>query len=88
MSAAEPPRRRSVLKPLLILTPVVGLAVLLIDAFQLGILAGLALAGGGYVVYAVPAALFDWARLSLGEMGDFLMAIVEAVVGFFISLFD
>jgi hypothetical protein len=88
MSAAKPARRRSVLKPLLVLALVIGLAALLIDAFQIGILAGLGLAGGGYVVYAVPAALFDWPRLSLGDIGDLLMAIVEAIVGFVTSLFD
>jgi hypothetical protein len=88
MSAAKPARRRSVPKPLLVIALGVGLAALLIDAFQLGVLTGLALAGGGYVVYAVPAALFDWPRLSLGDIGDLLMAIVDAIVGFVTSLFD
>ncbi len=88
MSAARPPRRRSLLKPLIVLALVAGLAALLMKALQVGLLAGLALAGGGYVVYAIPAALLDWPRLSLGDIGDFLSAILEAIVGFVTSLFD
>jgi hypothetical protein len=88
MSASQPPRRRSLLKPLVVLALVVGLAAMLIQTFEVGVLAGLALAGGGYVVYAVPATLLDWPRLSLGDVGNFLLAILEAIVGFVTSLFD
>lgn len=89
MSAnAAPPRRRSILKPLLVLAPVGGLAALVISAFQVGVTTGLYLAGGAYVVYAVPATILDWPRLSLADIGDFFMAILEAIVGFFTSLFD
>ena len=84
----KPPRRRSDLKTLLVLVLVGGLAALLISAFQVGFLTGLVLAGGGYVVYAIPATLLDWPRLSLGDIGDFLAAIVDAVIGFFASMFD
>jgi hypothetical protein len=89
MSAhGRPPRRRRVLKPLLVLALLGELAAMLVGAFQVGLSAGLALAGGGYVLYAVPAAIFDWPRLSLADIGDFLLAIVDAVVGFFTGLFD
>ena len=57
-------------------------------AFNLGAVHGAASAAAALVIYSVPAALFDWPRISLTEFVELLSALAAAVVRFVASLFD
>jgi hypothetical protein len=56
--------------------------------FNLGAMHGAATAAIALVIYSVPAALFDWPRISLTEFVELLCALAAAVVRFVGSLFD
>ncbi len=87
---ARPKRRRwrALLKVLAVVLILVGVAALVSTAFQLGMTQGLATAGGVLVVYAVPATILDWPRLTFEDVISALGAILAAVGTFFLALFD
>jgi hypothetical protein len=95
MSTSDAPRRRRpfvLLKLAVFLVVIGGVAALVMSAFKVGLMIGLASAAGGLVVYTIPAAIFDWPRFSLGDIGDFFVtifeSIYEAIASFFGSWFD
>lgn len=84
-------RRFGLLIGLAVLALVAG-ATAAVSIFKVGVLAGLALAGGGLVVYAVPAALLGWPLPTLEDVvvfvTDLVVVVVSGIVGFFRWLFD
>jgi uncharacterized membrane protein YeiB len=56
--------------------------------FDIGAMYGAATGAIALVIYSVPAALFDWPRISLTEVVQLLCALAAAVVRFVGSLFD
>lgn len=55
-------------------------------AFQIGMAHGLAVAGGGLILYSVPAAIFDWPRLSLTDIVGAALGALSAFAAFLLSL--
>jgi hypothetical protein len=84
----KPGRRRAVVKLLVVLVMIVGVAALAMSAFQLGIATGLGTAGGVLIVYAVPATIFDWPRLTWDDVLSGVGAILSAIGAFILALFD
>lgn len=64
------------------------LCAVAMSAFNLGLAHGMATAGVALVIYSIPAAIFDWPRITLSDLFDVLSAAVSAIVGFVSSLFD
>lgn len=85
---AKRSRRRGALRTLLALALLCSFVLVATSAFRLGMMAGLAAAGAGLIVYSVPATIFDWPRLTLEDVIDFFAAILSAIGSFFASLFD
>ena len=56
-------------------------------AFDLGFVQGAATAGSVFVLYSIPATLFDWPRITLADALDLLAGIVGAITDFIKSLF-
>ena len=85
----QPPRRgRSVSRASVVLGVFAGFAGLAISAFQLGVTTGLGAAGGVLIVYAIPATIFDWPRLTFDDLIAAISAVFSAIGSFFSSLLD
>ena len=84
----RPRRRRAIVKVLVVFSIVVGMAALVISAFQVGMVTGLGATGGALIVYAVPATIFDWPRLTWEDVLSTIGAIVSAIGSFISALFD
>lgn len=72
----------------LVLTAFGAICAVAMTAFNLGFIQGTAAATVALVIYSVPAALFDWPRITLSDVIELLSAFVGAIVEFFKSLFD
>jgi hypothetical protein len=90
MSSSEPPRRRlaALLKVLAAFAVMAGAVSLATTAFEWGVLTGLAAGAGVIVVYAIPAAILGWPYIGLGDVLDFVVSVVDAIVSFFVGLFE
>ena len=86
-----PPRRSplaALLKIVAVFAVMAGVASLATTAFQLGVLTGLAAGAGVIVGYAIPAAILGWPYIGLGDVLDFVVSVVDAIVSFFVGLFE
>jgi uncharacterized membrane protein YccC len=88
MSDPRRRRRRGLVKSVVALMVLAGVAALVTAAFRVGMAQGLAAAGGVLVVYAVPATIFDWPRLTLEDVMSALGALAAAIGAAFLALFD
>ena len=84
----KPCRGRAILKSVVALTIVAGLTMLVTSAFRLGMNTGFAAAIGAFVVYSVPATIFDWPRLTWEDIMSALGALASAIGAFIRALFD
>jgi hypothetical protein len=76
------------MKVLAALAIVVGMTALVMSAFHVGMITGLGATGGALVVYAVPATIFDWPRLTWDDVLSGLGAIISAIGAIILALFD
>ena len=90
MSSNEPRRSRlaAFLKILVVFAVLAGAVSLTHAAFQWGVLTGLSAGAGVIVVYGIPAALLGWPHIGLGDVLDFVVSIVDAIVSCFVGLFE
>ena len=61
-----------------------GCALLGAAAFQYGMSVGLAAGATTYVLYAIPATIYDWPRVTFGDV----LAFLAGILAFIMSLFD
>jgi hypothetical protein len=87
-SDPRPRRGRAVLKVFVALAIVVGITALVTSAFQIGVMTGLGATGGALIVYAVPATIFDWPRLTWEDVVSTIGAILSAIGTFIASFFS
>lgn len=83
MERDRPKGRGRALMVLALLCGAVLFVLVLVSAFKLGMATALAAAGGGLVLYQVPAAIFDWPRLVLEDIAAFFAALWDGIMGFF-----
>ena len=90
MSSNQPPRSRlaALLKIVAAFAVMAGVVSLATTAFQWGVLTGLAAGAGVIVVYGIPAAILGWPHISLMDVLDFVLAVVDAILSFFAGLFE
>lgn len=90
--AERPRRRRRLATALVALAVLVGGTAAMVSVIHVGVLHGLALAGAGLVVYAVPATLLGWPGPTLANVAalvtDLVGAIVDGVVSCLRALSD
>jgi hypothetical protein len=84
----RPRRRRAIRKVLVALAIVAGMTALVMSAFQVGMTTGLGATGGALIVYAVPATIFDWPRLTWEDVLSTIGTILSAIGNFVSALFD
>jgi hypothetical protein len=83
MNANDSKRRGRAVFVLLALILVLLAAAGLVSAFKLGVATGMAGAGAGLIAYHVPALIFDWPRLTFGDVLAFIEAVIDWIVGLF-----
>lgn len=81
-------KRGGLLIGLAVLVLFIGVAAAAVSILKVGVLAGLALAGAGFTVYAVPAAFLGWPLPTLNDIIAFVVGILGGIVSLVRSLFD
>lgn len=85
---SQRPRRRPFLRLAVIVTAFGAICAIAVAAFNLGAAHSAGTAVVALLIYAVPAAVFDWPRITLSDVFELLSAAVGALVEFIKSLFD
>ena len=83
MENPETKRRGRALIVLLVLLFAMLLVAGMVSAFKIGVANGMATAGAGLLAYHIPAAFYDWPRLTLEDVFAFFQAAIDWILGLF-----
>ena len=81
---ARPRRSLARILGFVALFTIFGCALLAAAAFQYGMSVGLAAGAATYVLYAIPATIYNWPRVTFGDILAFFAGILACIL----SLFD